>query len=102
MSAHTYGWADLDAKNGSHYGRGKPAELLDAEQEMELAWGRYDRTVDNYYDRDIGTFDDIQAAKEKAEKAQDVYTDLYNRIYGKAEQETPIGQQLDGFYKVDF
>ena len=102
MSAHVYGWADIDAMNASHYGRGKPAELIEAEQDMEIAWDQYGKAVDNYYDLDIGTFEDVQAAKAHAEQVQDAYTDTYNRFYGKVEQETPIGQQLDGFYEVDF
>lgn len=102
MSAqHTYGWADLDKMNGSHYGRGKPAELLDAEAEMELAWGRYDRMVDAIYERDEGSREELAELRKAAEQAQDKYTDTYNRVYGNVAQEH-LETQYDDKSELDF
>lgn len=50
MTAHVYGWADVDAANRKHYGRGKPQELLDAEWAMEVAQDAMEKAQDEYYD----------------------------------------------------
>ena len=54
MTAHTYGWADLDTANRTHYGRGKPADLLDAERELSRAQRNLDEATDWYFEAAYG------------------------------------------------
>ena len=51
---HTYGWADLDEQNRKHYGRGKPAEIFDAEIALEDAEREEDKACDLYCDFHYG------------------------------------------------
>ena len=98
---NAYGWADLDTMNKAdgHYER-KPVELRQAFEDMEIAWSDYDRAVDAFYDRGNGSLDEISNRRKYAESKTAEYKTTYERIYGQSEQETPIGQQLDGFDEI--
>lgn len=49
MTAHTYGWADVDQMNRKHYGRGKPQELLNAEFNRNMAADELETATERYY-----------------------------------------------------
>lgn len=69
MTAHIYGWADIDAANRSHYGRGKPSDLLEAERELSRAQRNLDQATDWYFDFNYGD----ENAKAEFERAQAEY-----------------------------
>ena len=89
-------WAELDELNHSHYGRGKPQELLDAEWQAEKAWSDYDRAVDEYYEHGVGTFEHLSHLSARAQRFQNIVFDIYNRIYGKP-AENPSGYTNETF-----
>jgi hypothetical protein len=102
MTQHTYGWADLDAANSKHYGRGKPAELIDAESSMNEADARYQKAVDEYYDNHYGEREYYRTmidAGRTADQESKNYQTVYARVYG-----TPQDAHLEASYddKTDF
>ena len=70
MTAHTYGWSDLDTANRTHYGRGKPKELLDAEVELKRAQVKLDGASDWYFEAAYGD-PEAKAEFERAGAAYD-------------------------------
>ena len=71
---HTYGYADLDAANRNHYGRGKPYEMREAEIDCEIANNELDAEIDRYYyGQDYGDPEAqlrLKRAHEKADRAE--------------------------------
>ncbi len=70
MTAHVYGWSDLDIANRQHYGRGKPADLLEAERELSRAQRNLDCASDTYFEF---AHEDDQEAKADYERAMAAY-----------------------------
>lgn len=104
MTQFTYGWADLDASNAKHYGRGKPRELADAEFECNLAWTRYETLVDLYYGPNYGdeaTSELCREAKAKAEAAAEVVKQL-NIKYGYQKPDAHLEAAYDDKTNIEF
>lgn len=79
MTAHTYGWSDLDTANRQHYGRGKPKELLDAEWNMEVASDAMEKAVDEYYDLHYGETEYLAKMRAAMKHLQSI-TDEYRAL----------------------
>lgn len=87
---HTYGWADLDEQNRKHYGRGKPAEIFDAEIALEDAEQEYDKIADAYFEWHYG--DPVWQARvrhcrDAADRAAKNLEIIRAKFYGR---QTPV------------
>ena len=82
MTAHLYGWADLDAANRKHYeakGNRKPPQVIRAEHDVELAWNKYEKYCNEYFDFHFGE-DEYETTMHLLKDAAEAASDQLDRV----------------------